>query len=118
MKVMEDSAQRQNATCIRLPNAVTIRNIEAVHTDILGGLTTADQIEIDCTDLAEADLSLVQLLVAAHKSAARRGTPFALIHPTSNALGDILKRAGLLPSAQDNLTEGDLFWLKGTQDNE
>jgi hypothetical protein len=115
---MEDSAPRQNAICIRLPNAVTIRNIEAVHAEILGGLTTADQIEIDCTDLAEADLSLVQLLVAARKSAVRHGTSLTLAHPTSDALRGILKRAGFLPSAQDNLTEDDLFWLKGTQDNE
>lgn len=115
---MEDSARQQNATCIRLPNAVTIRNIEAVHAEILGGFPTAERIEIDCTDLTEADLSLVQLLVALRKSAARRNTPLTLIHPTSDALRDILKRAGLLPSAQDNLAEGDLFWLKGTQDNE
>lgn len=115
---MEDSAQRQNALCIRLPNAVTIRNIEAVHADILGGLTTAQRIEIDCTDLAEADLSLVQLLVAARKSAARRGISLALTHPTSNALRDILKRGGLLPPGPGDLTDGDLFWLKETQDNE
>ncbi|MFC5413302.1 lipid asymmetry maintenance protein MlaB [Dongia soli] len=99
---MEDRAQQQSAICIRFPNAVTIRNIEVVHTEILGALSAAGRIEIDCSDLGEADLSLVQLLIALRKSAARRNTPLALIPPSSGLPRDILKRADLLPSAQDS----------------
>jgi anti-anti-sigma regulatory factor len=106
---MEDNARQQNATCIQLPHAVTIRNIEAVRSDILASLSTASRIEIDCSDVTEADLSLVQLLVALRKSCARRGSPAALIHSPSDALRNVLHRAGFQSSAQDIGTVGDLF---------
>ena len=115
---MEDPARHAAASCIRLPNAVTLRNIEAVRAEMLGHLATSSSIEIDCSDLEEADLSLVQLIVSLRKNALQGGGGVTLMRPASGALLDVLNRGGFLNPGKAETGENDLFWLGGTDGHE
>jgi anti-anti-sigma regulatory factor len=74
----------------------TLRAIEATCTELRDLLAQHTSIEIDCSAVDEADLTLVQLLLAARKSAARSGKRLALAAPASGALRNALLRSGLL----------------------
>ena len=115
---MEDPALYPAASCVRLPNAVTLRNIEAVRAEMLDHLTRSRSIEIDCSELMEADLSLVQLVVSLRKSALQAGGDVSLMRPASGALLEVLNRGGFLGSRKAGPDENDLFWLSGTDQHE
>lgn len=115
---MEDHVPAQSGTRICLPAAVTVRNIETVREEILGILATARQIEIDCRGLTEADLSLVQLLIALRKSTVQAGITATLVRPSGHVLDDVLRRAGLDRPAQHAGNEAELLWLKGRHGDE
>lgn len=115
---MEDPALHPAARCIRLPNAVTLRNIEAVRTEMLTHLATSNLIEIDCSDLMEADLSLVQLIVSLRKSALQTGGDISLAHPATGALLEVLNRGGFLNATTADTGEDDLFWLREMDEHE
>lgn len=71
-----------------------------------------DAIEIDAAAVTEADLSLVQLLLAARKAAQQSGKTLVLARPVSGALRDVLLRGGFLAPGAPRKEE-DAFWLQG-----
>jgi anti-anti-sigma regulatory factor len=102
-----------------LPATATIRNAEAIHAqlaDCLGraGNIEPGNIEIDCTGVTDADLSLVQLLLAVRKSARRDGRTVVLSAPAAGVLREVLAQGGFLPSVAGNAGDDDSFWLDGT----
>src|SRR3954454_9719734 len=82
---------RSAADRIELTGAVTIREVEAVHRGLLAKLESKVPLEIDCRAVTEADISLVQLLLAAEKS----GTAIRLLQPYPEAVQQVLARCGL-----------------------
>jgi anti-anti-sigma regulatory factor len=99
--------QKSTDGCLVLEGAATLRTAGAIHARLLEALKGDGPIEVDCGKVTEADLSLVQLLLAARRSAERGGRAFALSSPADGPLRDVLARAGLLPET------GETFWLKG-----
>jgi hypothetical protein len=96
-----------------LAGAQTIRVIEAAHAKLRDLLSTHTAIEIDCTATTEADLSLVQLLLAARHSAENSGKTVVLAQPAAGALLDVLSRGGFLDAAAGSATADSEFWLRG-----
>jgi anti-anti-sigma regulatory factor len=84
---------------------MTIRSVEAMRTNLLEVFAQHAAIEIDCSAATEVDLSAVQLLVSALKSARRSGKAVSIMQPTSGALRRTLSRAGLT-EAFESLCEG------------
>lgn len=78
-----------------LAGDLTIRTAKSLHGELLAALGQHDRLEIDCTDAAEVDLSFIQLLIAARKSAARAGKTLAVRHAPGGVVEDALRRAGL-----------------------
>ncbi|HVX82198.1 MAG TPA: STAS domain-containing protein [Devosiaceae bacterium] len=64
-------------------------------------------------NLGSADLSTVQLLVAAQKSAARAGKSFTLVAPVGEALQATLVKAGFLAADGRPRDAGEQFWTPG-----
>jgi ABC-type transporter Mla MlaB component len=95
-----------------LDGALTVRNIAAVYAKVADALQHHAAVAIDCDTATEIDLSFVQLLIAARKTASNSGRSLALARPASGALRDALTRGGLLPAAE---VAGDdaAFWLRG-----
>ena len=86
---------RSAADRIELTGAITIREIEAIRRDLLTRLESKAPLEIDLGGVTETDISLIQLILAAEKSAANLGAPIRLAQPYPEAVQLVLARSGL-----------------------
>jgi hypothetical protein len=82
---------RSAADRIELSGAITIREIEAVRRDLLAKLALKTALEVDLSAVTEADVSLIQLMLAAAKS----GAPIHLIQPYPEVVQQVLARSGI-----------------------
>lgn len=96
---------------IELSGVQTVRSIRAVHFRLTDELARNQAIEIDCNAVTELDLSLIQLLLAAKRSADKVGKSFTLAAPAAGPLRDSLDRAGFLAAGESSTAA---FWLKGS----
>jgi hypothetical protein len=96
-----------------LNGAQTVRTIQAAHERLIAAMAEHQAIEIHCSAVTELDLSLIQLVLAAKRSADKAGKSLRLAAPAAGKLRDALERAGFL-AATDGETGGQAFWLKGT----
>lgn len=96
-----------------LDGAQTVRNIQAAHERLLTAMAEHQAIEIHCNAVTELDLSLIQLVLAAKRSADKAGKSLTLAAPATGKLRAALDRAGFLAAAVGE-SGGEGFWLKGT----
>ena len=68
-------------------------------------------IEVDCSAVVETDLSLIQLLLAARRSAGDAGKRLVLAQPAAGALRVALAQGGLLPAEGPANDAEAAFWL-------
>ncbi len=90
----------------------TVRNIQSAYDRLAVAIAEHRTIEVDCDGIAELDLSLIQLLIAAKRSADKNGKSLRLAAPASGILRSALDRAGFL-SAGNDASHHAAFWLKG-----
>ena len=93
-----------------LSGSMTLQCADDIHARLLerAGEPT---LEIDCSGVTEADLSLVQLILAARVSAQRAGRTVRLAHPASGILLQVLEQGGFLQPGGDRPTQDQAFWL-------
>ena len=94
-----------------LSGAVTMQAADAVHARLLE-MVDHPVVEIDCSDLTEADLSLVQLILAARVSARKAGRTVVLAAPAANVLRDLLQQGGFLNADAGSSHSDNEFWLQ------
>lgn len=85
---MEESVE------LALGPSVTIRNVREVAERIAELLSTGRDITINAAETESGDVTLIQILVAARKSAAARGCRLAIEAP-SPAFAALVRRCGL-----------------------
>jgi anti-anti-sigma regulatory factor len=78
---------------IKLPPSVTITDAKACAHQFREAFKESNSLTVDCSDLETCDVTLVQLLASAKKSAAMVGGCFALEHVNDELL-TLLQRAG------------------------
>lgn len=89
-------------------NKVSIRNISDVYTDLLRFVNNSPEIEIDLDGCEDLDLSLIQLIESARKTAANESKSIKLTKPANEVVLSTLRRAGLV----DAFSADDAkFWL-------
>lgn len=93
------------ATSFCLRGEQTVRTIAETHGALAKFYASADAIAIDASGLTDADLTLVQLIEAVRRSAARDQKRLCLSSPLPDALRDVLVRGGFL-----NAPDDALFW--------
>jgi ABC-type transporter Mla MlaB component len=86
---------RSAADRIALTGAITLREIESVHRDLVEKLAAKAPLEIDCAGVTDADISLVQLILAAEKS----GADVSIAQPLPDSIHQVLERSGLAGNA-------------------
>jgi len=91
-----------------LPGPLTIRTISAVREMLQASLASHQSIILNIPADAEADISFVQLVLAAQASAKAAGKRIGLKAPPSGALLDVLTRGGFLEAPDAAL------WSEGT----
>jgi ABC-type transporter Mla MlaB component len=94
-----------------LSGSLTVRDIQLVHARIAAALHQYPSVTLDCAAANAVDLSFIQLVLAARKSAAAAGKTLALARPAEGALRDALKLAGLIASGEDAAVAGQDFWV-------
>ncbi len=93
---------------LRFFGAQSIREASGIHEKILECFRHNDLIVLEFADIAEVDLTFVQLIESARISAAREGKTLRLSAPASGELLRVLERGGFLGEQADPRTQ---FWL-------
>jgi anti-anti-sigma regulatory factor len=92
---------------VRLSGTQTIREAEGTLQALRDALAAESTVTLDCEAVEEADLSFLQLIIAARKSARNSGKILELASPATGPLLAALDSAGIRP-------EGDFrFWFEG-----
>lgn len=103
---MTQVATKAKSSCkVRLSGELTVRTIADAHQKLITALAKSEAALIDTRAVSEADLTLVQLIEAARRTAAADGKRLVLSPAPSAALTDVLQRGGFLGTA-----DGSSFW--------
>lgn len=97
-------------TTFHLEGPQTVRTIEITCDRLREELAHHDAVAIRCGTIAEVDLSFVQLLLAAKRSADRAGKSLTLATPVAEGLRAALDQAGVLAGPRDSADE--TLWLR------
>jgi anti-anti-sigma regulatory factor len=83
---------------VPLPGKLTVATVEETHAKLREALAGDSAVTLDCSQASEIDVTFLQLLVSAQRSAARAGKTVRLTAPPSGALAEAMQRCGF-PSA-------------------
>jgi ABC-type transporter Mla MlaB component len=103
--------EQSKPACVILEGALTTRSIDAVRNRLAAALSEHAAIELDCSAAVEVDLSLIQLLIAARRSAVEAGKQLTLAQPADGALRAALMQGGFLPAVGPAGDPEAAFWL-------
>jgi ABC-type transporter Mla MlaB component len=92
-----------------LDGDLTVRSAARIQGQLVDLLDRHRAIELDCAGATDIDLSFVQLVLAARKSADAIGASLTLSHPAGAVLHDAVTRAGILTCDAERA-----FWLNTT----
>jgi two-component system chemotaxis sensor kinase CheA len=87
-----------SSSVVPLGGSLTIATAEATHARLREALGGASAITLDCSQASEIDVTFLQLMVSAQRSAARAGKTVHLAAPPGGALADALRRCGFPPA--------------------
>lgn len=94
-----------DAARVVLDGILGIRTIATLRETLRAALAEHPSVSIDCAAAESIDLSFIQLLLAARRSARQAGRPFVLSAPADGALRATLEQGGFLPAV-----DADPFW--------
>ncbi len=81
---------------LTLSGRQTIREAAATHAALLSALQVNGDIILACDDITEVDLSFIQMILAARRSATESGRKLTLRQPADGALRQALIAGGLI----------------------
>lgn len=87
-----------------------IANIADIHNKILESINDCIDIEIDCSLIEDVDLSFIQLIAAARKTAARSGGRLGLSSPAPPVMMRLLERGGFISGFGEQSIDA-AFWM-------
>jgi two-component system chemotaxis sensor kinase CheA len=87
---------------LALTGAMSVREAAQTKADVLAALAEPGDLLLDCAGVTQADLSFIQIILAAHRSARALGKRLALAASPVAALRQALERGGFAhPDAAD-----------------
>jgi ABC-type transporter Mla MlaB component len=92
------------------PAIVTTATVTPFAAELAAQLAQNDAVELDVTEVADADVSFLQLICAARHQAERDGKALRLTRPASGPVAALLERAGFLT---DIAPADQMFWFHG-----
>ncbi len=85
-----------------------VRSIAAPYTEIVHALHSRQDVVLDMSAVEEADLTLIQLILAARRTADETDQSFTLAGPAPEPVARLLERGGFIGPAPDSRRD---FWL-------
>jgi len=95
---------------VTLSGSLGLKDATRLRAELQSALETHPAVTIDASDLGDADISIVQLLVAAQKAAVASDRTLTLKADKDGVLGKLLVKSGLLDAAGRALVPEIEFW--------
>jgi hypothetical protein len=94
-----------------LTGSLNIREAEQIRSRLLEAVRQHEHVMLGCSGAAGGDLSFVQLVLSARRTAAAAGKSVTLAAPAEGWLLEALQKAGLVSPAGQAPAAGQEFWL-------
>jgi len=105
---------RKGKSFLKLDGEVNIARATDLKDALLKSLEKAETVEINLTDVTGIDLSCLQLLCSAHRTASKKGKILTIKDPTLPMYIEARKNAGFMYSKPCQfVTTGDCLWVGG-----
>jgi anti-anti-sigma regulatory factor len=98
------------AHTVELQGSLSVRDAAGLAATLTAALEAHPAVAVSTAAVTDADVSILQVLVAAHKSAARTGRGLTLKAPADGALRRTLVAAGFVSAAGEPLAPEGRFW--------
>lgn len=98
-------------TTIEFVGELTIKTVAVAHQRLIEALGASPDVKADVAEDAIVDLTFVQLVESARRTAREAGCAFALSAPAAGQLRETLERGGFLAAPDDQE-----FWLMKSED--
>ena len=95
---------------VTLSGALGLKDVTRVRDELLAAFEANTAVTLDCSQMTEADFAVVQLLVAAKKTASAAGTTLTLKAEKTGVLGQLLIKTGLMSAYGRPLVSDIDFW--------
>lgn len=93
----------------RLNGDLSIRDCPRLAAELATAIGTGDVLRVEAGGLASADIAILQLLIAAHRSAHALGKSLAIQVPAGGVLNGLLSKSGIGAAANGLVWDGDLW---------
>jgi anti-anti-sigma regulatory factor len=93
-----------------LDGALTVARAEDVRDAVLAALAEPAGLVVDCSGATQVDLAFLQIMLAAARTAATRGTSLSLAAAPSGPLATALARGGFAPDPARSADPDHVFW--------
>lgn len=100
--------EKQESEYLALSGRLSIAAVSEIHARLQGALEAHSHLILDISEVSEVDLSFVQVVEAARKSAAQKGGGVSLARCPDEALRTVLTNGGFLSG---NDAERLAFWV-------
>jgi len=107
---------REGKALVSLEGELTVARAAVVKDSLVRAINSADSIVINLDKVSGMDLSCLQLLCSAHRTAARRGKVLAIKDQSLPLLLEARRNAGFIYSKQCRyVSTDDCFWVGGAE---
>ncbi len=102
--------RKQTVHYVKLAGDLYLRQAEEVRETLRSALETNQTVHVHTTAITELDLSIVQLLIAAFRSAGAAGKSFSVSIATGSVFENVLLRGGFIRNDGTSLTPDADLW--------
>lgn len=95
---------------VSLRGSLGLRDVAPLAEEFGRALASSGPLTVDCTELNEIDLSVIQLIVSAYRTAMASGRSLTVRHPAGGPLERLLVAAGFIAGDGSALTSDGQFW--------
>lgn len=96
---------------VQLQGSLTLRDAKQVQGLLQEAISASREVEIDVRDVSGIDVSIIQLIISARKSAEQRGRKLVLVTRPDGAFRAMLAKAGFLGEDGACRHADEEFWI-------
>lgn len=89
--------QNDNISTLHLAGTVSLEEAEELRATLVNIFNASEDIEIDTSAIEETDISLPQLLCAAHKASVKKRKSLTIKGGLNEPVMSVVRKAGLIP---------------------
>jgi anti-anti-sigma regulatory factor len=95
---------------VDLGRAPSIRTVAELRASLIGAIAAHETVVVSAEQATSIDISVLQVLASAHRTAGAAGKTLTLVGPGDGALQTALRQAGFVSAAGEPLCREGVFW--------